>query len=74
MGQGADESTSESDIDVTIPPTQSSDILVGRDNKYLHSTGLIENDQKPEGLGSDMLFCMDCDVCGEWVHNVCAWL
>ena len=27
---------------------------------------------KPEGLSSDMIFWEDCDVCGAWVHNVCA--
>ena len=28
---------------------------------------------EPEGMSSDMIFWVDCDVCGVWVHNVCGF-
>ena len=27
----------------------------------------------PEGLASEVVFWVDCDVCGSWVHIVCAF-
>ena len=27
---------------------------------------------EPEGMSSDMMFWVDCDVCGVWVHDACA--
>ena len=28
---------------------------------------------EPEGLGAQIVFWIDCSVCGEWAHNVCAF-
>ena len=33
----------------------------------------ICNLNEPEGLGAEIVFWIDCSVCGEWVHNVCAF-
>ena len=28
---------------------------------------------EPEGLGAEIVFWIDCSVCGEWAHNVCVF-
>ena len=28
---------------------------------------------EPEGLGAEIIFWIDCSVCGEWAHNVCVF-
>ena len=33
----------------------------------------ICNLNEPEGLGAEIVFWIDCSVCGEWAHNVCAF-
>ena len=33
----------------------------------------ICNLNEPDNLASETVFWIDCDVCGVWVHNVCAF-
>ena len=33
----------------------------------------IFNYNEPEGLSSSTIFWIDCNKCGSWVHNVCAF-
>ena len=28
---------------------------------------------EPEGLGDEIVFWIDCSICGEWAHNLCAF-
>ena len=28
---------------------------------------------EPEGLGDEIIFWIDCSICGEWAHNLCAF-
>ena len=42
------------------------------DQNYGISCSICEQNE-PEGLASDMIFWVDCDVCGAWVHNVGAF-
>ena len=37
-----------------------------------HFEGLIHW-REPEGLGCEIVFWVDCFICGEWAHNLCAF-
>ena len=37
-----------------------------------HFEGLIHW-REPEGLGDEIVFWIDCSICGEWAHNLCAF-
>ena len=34
---------------------------------------IICNHNEPEELSSEMVFWIDCNVCGAWVHTYCAF-
>ena len=33
----------------------------------------ISHNNEPEGLASGVVFWVDCNDCGNWIHNVCAF-
>ena len=47
--------------------------LFRSDSDSDNNDGSICGCNEPEGLGDEIVFWIDCSICGEWAHNLCAF-
>ena len=67
---GGESSSHRPHRQVTLPSRFRSD----SENEYKDgSNRTVCGCNEPEGHGAQIVFWIDCSVCGEWAHNVCAF-